>query len=83
MFVRAQMDPRQTPEFEPPHQLAVHVAKLLLCRVYWYTGVQLMHSTCHVLGVMREQLPALPGPGLQAGAAPALPSCREQADFAI
>ena len=83
MFVVTQMDPRQTPKFEPPHQLAVHLAQLLLCSGYWHTGVQLMPSTWHVLGVMQERPPALPGPGLQAGAALALPFCRGQANSAI
>ena len=83
VIVAKQMDPRQTPKSTPPQQLALHVAEPLLCSVYWHTGVQLMCSTWHVLGVMREQLPALPGLGLLAAAAPALPSCREQADSAI
>ena len=83
VFVAAQMDPRQTLRFGPPHQLAVHVAKPLLCKVYLHFGVQLMRSAWHGMEVMQEQLPALPGPGLQASAAPALPSCREPADSAV
>ena len=46
VFVVTQMDPRETPKFEPPHQLAVQVAKLLLCSVDWHTGVQLIRLAC-------------------------------------
>ena len=46
VFIATQMDPRQTPKLEPPHQLAVHVAKPLLCSVDWHTGVQLIRLAC-------------------------------------